>query len=337
MFINREINYSIEYDYNEYHIIETYDKDRDYYLFNISKDNNQYDFDISHKYSRKRKLIKNINSFDRDDYKCLSINVYNIDSNTICNKDNDYYDNNITIDNPESVIKEENNYTIYNDSFNYLVWTGYGLKDIYNNKEYNVLKDESYTNDLVYQFKDYIIFADYDQKREFNKFYIYDNLKKDIYSWDIKMNISLDSYFLGYIGDDIYLFDVSNQREFRINIKKKKIKIINSGEMVLFYDNGKQNININKLIYNKVLFSYDTLYNFSVLNNKLYYNYYQSDKKIRVSDKEISNIIYSNNDQVYYMSSNTLYSYKVGEGEKKLAQSFEWNFDYLNKIFVFRR
>ena len=337
MFINREVNYSTEYDYEEYHVIESYDKDRDMYLFNISKDSFKYDFDITHKYTKKRKIINSINSFDRDDYKCISINVFNEDSPTICNKDNDYYDNDITLNKEDNLIKEERNVSIYNDSFDYLIWNGYGYTSLIDNKDYNVLSNESYTNELVYQFKNYIIFADYDQKREFNKFYIYDNNKKTISSWDLKFDISFDSYFLGYIDDDIYLFDVSNQREFRINIEKKRIKKINKGDMVLFYENGRTNININNLIYNQAEFIYDSIYSYYKLNDTLYYKFYKSDKGIRVSDLKIDNILYSNNDIVYYMSGNTLYSYKIHEGEKKLAQSFEWNFDYINKIFVFRR
>ena len=337
IFIHRSVNYTLEYDYNDYHIVESFDKDRNMYLFNIKYQDNSYDFDLSHKYSSKRKIINNIDSFDRDDYKCISINVFDINSSTVCNKDNDYYDNEITIKNDNKLIKDVNNVSIYDDGFNYLIWTGYGFKDLLNEKEYNVLSNESYTNDLVYQFKDYIIFADYDQKREFNKFYIYDNKKKEITSWELKFSISFDSYFMGYINDDVYLFDVSNQREFRINIEKKRIKKINKNDMALYYNCGKQDINVNKLIYNKMLFEYDTVYNFNTLNNKLFYNYYKSDKNIRVSDLDISKIIYSNNDQVYYMSDNSLYSYKIGEGERKLAESFEWNFDFINKIYVFRR
>jgi hypothetical protein len=107
--------------------------------------------------------------------------------------------------------------------------------------------------------------------------------------------------------------------------------------MSVFYDNGKTNINTNKLIYNQLLFKYDTLYNIFKFDDKLYYKCFNSNKYIRLSDLKIDNILYTNNDQAYYMSGNSLYSYKIGEGEQKLAESFEWNFDYLNKIYVFKR
>jgi hypothetical protein len=337
MFINRETNYSLEYDFNEFHIKEIYDKDRDLYTFNINTDNYNYDININHKYTNKRRIVNNISSFDRDGYKCISINVYDIDSNVICNKDNDYYDNTITIKNDNNKLYEKNNISVYSDNYDYLIWNGYGFTNINNDKTYNVLSNESYTNSLAYQFKDYILFADYDQKHEFNKFYIYNNKKKEISSWQLPFYISFDSYFLGYIGNDIYLFDVSNERELRLNIEKKKIKKVNKNGMSVFYDNGKTNINTNKLIYNQLLFKYDTLYNIFKFDDKLYYKCFNSNKYIRLSDLKVDNILYTNNDQVYYMSGNSLYSYKIGEGEQKLAESFEWNFDYLNKIYVFKR
>ena len=335
LFANKKVNYSVEYDMNGYHIKESFYKDDNMYTFNISKDNYSYDIAVDHKYSTKRKLIQEITTDVKDKYECISIRVYDKQSNTICSDGNNYYDNKLINNNDKD--KSDDNFKIYNDNYDYLVWNGYGYTNKNDNKDYNFLSKESYSNNLAYRFNNYIITPDYDQNRMFNKFYIYDHDKKSISEWKINTYISFDSYFLGNIGDDLYLFDVENKIEYRMNIKKKKIKIATKKEMVIFYDKGKTTINKNKLIYNKKLFNYDNLYNFYVFDNVLYYKYYKSDKAIRLSNLNIKDIIYSDNESVYYLCDTSLYVYNINSGESKLAHSFEWNFDYQNKIYVFLR
>jgi hypothetical protein len=336
IFLNREVTYTVEYDVNEYHIKETYTKGSSLYSFNVTTDNHEYDYAINHKYSRKRKLVSDINSFDRDDYKCVGIKAYGIESNVICNKDNDYYDNIIlNVDDGKPAIT--NGFAVYNDEYDFIVWNGYGFTNKRDNTTYNFLSDESYTNNLSYQFGDYIIVADYDQKREFSKFYIYNHKTNKVDEWNIKTTISFDSYFMGNIGDDLYLFDVSTKTQYRMNIAKKKIKVSSKNGEAVFFDKIKSNINVNKLYYNKILFKYDKLYNFLVFDNKLYYNYYNSNKDIRVSDLDIKDIVTYGDDSVFFISGTKLYRFNTKEGIKLLADSFEWNFDYKNKIYVYPR
>ncbi|MBR6073350.1 MAG: hypothetical protein IKP76_03410 [Bacilli bacterium] len=335
-FFNKEVEYKLEYDLNEYHVIESYYKDDNMYTFNVSKDDYTYDYAINHKYSRKRKLITEfITDATNDDYKCLAIKVGNITTNSICSNGKDYYDHNLIESDDNN--KSDEQFKIYNYDYSYLVWNGYGYTDKNNNKDYNFLSKESYSNDLAYQFNEYIITPNYDQEHSFNKMYIYNNDKHTIEEWRLNVDISYDSYFLGNIGEDLYLFDVSNKVEYRMNIKRKKIKVATSKEMVIFYDKKRTTINKNKLIYNKILFSYDNLYNYLVFNNKIYYRYYKSDKYVRISNHDIKDIIYKSNDDVYYISGTSLYNYNPSKGETKIAESFEWNFNYMNKIFVFSR
>ena len=336
VFFNREVTYSIEYDKDEYHIKESYEKGSNTYSFSVTTENHSYDFAINHKYSRKRKIVNEINSFDRDEYKCVSIKAYDISTNIICNKDNDYYDN-LIINKDEGNTSISNNFTLYNDNYDYLVWNGYGFTNKRDGSTYNFLTNESYTNVLSYQFGDYIIVADYDQKREFDKFYIYNNKTKKVDSWNIKTTISYDSYFMGNIGDDLYLFDVTSKIQYRLNIAKKKIKVSSKKGEAVYFDKNKSNINVNKLYYNKMLFNYNKLYNYIVFDNKLYYTYYNSDKYIRVSDLDLKDIVTYEGNNVYFISGTKLYKFDITDGLHLLADSFEWNFDYQNKIYVYSR
>ena len=335
IFINREMNYSIEYDLDNFHVKETYNKDDDMYVFNLYNENNTYDISVDHKYTRKRKLISYIDTIENGDYNCISIKVYDTSSNFICNKDNDYYDNNITNNKEYNVKQEHNNIKLYNLDHDYLIWNGYGFDDIKNNKEYKFLSNESYTNELAYKFNNYIIVADYDQKHTFNKFYIYDNNKHTIIDWNIPYDISFDSYFMGYIGDDLYLFDTSSKLQYRMNISKKKIKVVSKNEMAVFFDGKREDISINKLVYNMLLFKYINQYNFIEEASRLYYKYHNSNKNIRISDLEIKAILHSDKENVYYLSGTSVYGYNIHKGEEKLLECFEWNFNYNNQIYVF--
>ena len=337
IFFNREVEYSVEYDYNEYHVKESYNKNDDMYSFNIVNGDYSYDISVQHKYTHKRKLINDVQAFDRDDYKCISIKVYDQYSNTICNKDIDYYDNKITNDIDYGNPTTYGDFSVYNDNYDYLVWDGYGFTNRRDNSKYDFLSNESYTNDLSYQFGDYIIVADYDQKREFNKLYIYNHKKNEVTSWDIKTSISFDSYFMGNIGDDLYLFDCESKIQYRMNIAKKKIKVSSKGGKAVFYDNGKTSININELYYNKKLFNNDKEINYLLFDNKLYYRYYKSDKYIRVSDLDVKDIVTRDGNNVYVLSGTKLYKYDNSDGIHLLANYFEWNFNYRNKIYVYSR
>ena len=331
---NKEVNYKLEYDMNDYHVTETYYKDDNMYTFNMTKGDYSYDFSVNHKYTSKRKIINSINTFNKDNYECVSIKVFGNDTNTICHNGENYYD---FLLRDEEENKSDDTFTVYNDQYDYLVWNGYGYTNKRTNENYNFLNKESYTNSLAYQFNEYIITPNYDQQRTFNKIYIYNNKKHTIDTWNLNVDISYDSYFLGNIGEDLYLFDVTNKIEYRMNIKRKKIKIATRKEMVIYYDGKKTTINKNKLIYNKILFKYDNIYNFNLFDNTLYYRYYKSDKDIRISNLKVKDIIHKDNENVYYLSDTTLYVYNIKNGEFKLAKSFEWNFDYLNKIYVFKR
>lgn len=336
LFFNREVSYTVEYDYNEYHVKESYEKGSNIYAFNITTDNHSYDFAINHKYSRKRKIISDISSFDRDDYKCVSIKSYDITTNTICNKDKDYYDN-IIINKDDGKTQINQDFTLYNDNYDYMVWNGYGFTNKRDNSNYNFLSNESYSNDLSYQFGDYIIVADYDQKREFDKFYIYNHKTNKVDTWNIKTTISFDSYFMGNIGDDLYLFDVSSKTQYRMNIAKKKIKVSSKNGSAVYFDKVKSNININKLYINKLLFKYDKLYNYFIFDDKLNYTVYHSDKYVRVSDLDIKTIATYDDNSVYYISGTKLYKFDINDGQHLLADYFEFNFNYQNKIYVFSR
>lgn len=338
IFSNRVKNYEINYEKSGFNIKESFKKSEKKYYFELSSKDEIYNFVINKKYSKKREIIEKIDLQEKDEVKCVNITVNNQETPYICNKNGlliDAYLGGIKENQDDKKIKEVNKISIYKDG-NYYLWNGYGLTNIIDNNDFNFLKKESYDNNLSYQFKEYLIIADYDSSREFSKFYIFNSKTNKISEFEFEYKISFSSYFMGDVDNAIYLFDKKNKVQYKINIgNKQKIEIVSNNEYANFYSDGWDTISLNKLVYNDLYFNKSNLVNYSLDNNKLYFNYINSKQKILLDEEEVSGIIRASGDDVYYLKKDTLYKYNYLNGKSKVMSYFEWNFSYNNKIFIF--
>lgn len=332
-FKNKPINYDIEYNYNDYKINEKYNKQNDYYSFKLIKNEYVFYFVLNHKYTTKRNLIKNINEETNEDTLCISINTKVGDTETICRNKKEYSLKTITNETNDVQTKFED-VSLYDNNYKYYEWNGYGLTDVNTKKTYNVLKKESYDNLLSYSYKDYIIFANYDEKNEFKLFYIFNAKTKKYQKLKLKTPISYDSYFQGIYNNEIYLFDRNKSTQYAINPKKKTINKTNTSEGAIYFDGTKTEKPINQFKYNELIFKGNNRINYVIDNNSLYYYYYDSDLKIKVIDN-VQTIINYNDESVYYLSNGIVYELKSLKNINKLAESMEWQFHYSSQIYVF--
>ena len=139
---------------------------------------------------------------------------------------------------------------------------------------------------------------------------------------------------MGNVENKVYLFDRKNMVQYKIDIIDKEIEICSDGDGALFYDNEWVNKPIKELKYKDYFMNNDNLYRFMIRDNKLYLNI-DNTNDILVSNKQIKDILYVNEDTVYYLVDQTVYSYNLKTGEVPLIKDFEWNFSYKNKIFIF--
>ena len=340
LIINKPKDYSVEYTYEDYNILEKYNNEEHIYSFMVTKDDNKFYYALSGKYSKKRKLVDKfdlkINS-DLDDLTiCGTLTVNGEDLPTQCYKDNIYIDYSLLGNKKEpKVIKTEKQIDIYDLDTNYYVWNNKGITLVNDGNNYNFLNKESYTNVLSYKLDNYILFADYDSQRTFNKFYIYDNETKKVTEWKLKQEIYLDSYFLGDFDGFIYLFDRKEKTEYKLNIKKKKITVVSNKDGGIVYKNGWEDVPLEKLVYNNYSFEDNKLYNYSIEDNQLFLTLFGSSYKIKVFEGDVSSILEVKDDKVYFLSGEYLYSFDLKEGNVLLLKCFEWNFSHENKLFIF--
>lgn len=337
-FINKPKNYNTEYTINDYKIVESYNKEKKYYNYTLTKEDMTFNFVSQISYSSKRKLIKNIEEVKNDETLCVRPVSENDSFEFICYKNGEYVDKYLAGVENVSEQKKMNriaNIDIYDDEHEFVIWNNKGYTSLLDNKKYEFLNKESYDNLLTYQMGKYLVVADYDQTRLFNKFYIYNNETKEVDSWELETDISFDSYFMGDIDEKIYLFDQKNKVQYSLDIEKKKIKITSDKEGAIYFDKELGHKSLDSLAYNQVLFKKENKYNFILKDEKLYLRLYNNEQEIRISDKNIDHIVYTTDEEVYYLVDEKLYSYRIGKGEKLLLVNFEWNFTYLNKIFIF--
>lgn len=342
-------SYSLEYNIDDFDISENFDEKSNFYYYEIKDDNIKYSFIDQKEYQKEKRLIKGINKYNYEGYQCLTIESSIISSIPLCSYKEEQISFNIVpqelqekVNNKIPEINYKNtkyeNYTIYTDNNKILIWSYKGFNYI-NNDDVKFIKlfdKDVYDIPLATKINNYIVIPDYTQLYNFNRVYLINlnNGKTDI--WELDKEISYDSYVLGINDKSIFIIDKKSSIEYELVPHRKKMRIVASGDGVgVIYDNGeKKSITLNKLVTKEQTFIYKNLYHYSLKDNTLYLSYLDKDNRIKVSNNEVKEIVYVNNDNVYYLVEDTLYKYNILEGEIKLVTYREWNFNYKNLIFI---
>ena len=342
-------SYSVEYNIFEYDISENYDKEKELYYFEITKNKLTYSFIYEKEYLKEKKIIKDIKEYSEDNYTCLTIHGSLINTYPVCSYKNNIIDYHLVPDNlkekisdyikiPASIEKTEKHYEIYNTEDKILVWSYKGFNYIKDGSSnlIELFKNDIYEIPLSTKINNYLFIPDYEQKYNFNKAYVMDLDTLEVEEWKLKYEISFDSYVLGTNDKSIFIIDKKNKIEYELVPSKQKMRILaKSHNQGTVYNKGNiQKEPMTKLVTKEYSFTYDKNYNFTLKDKTIYLNYLDSPIKTKISDKEITEIIYSNQDTVFYLVEDTLYRYNLKYGETKIMKYSEWSINYKNLIFI---
>lgn len=334
-------SYEVKYKISKIDVFENYNEEISTYYFKFSYKNKDFEFVTQDEYTSKRKLINEIKIKEKDNILCITPKSNEITTYPLCYKENvqidynltglDFKDFNKNIKLTEIKYKDINvNY--FNDK-TYLIWDYNGF--IYlNNKEkkkIEFLNKDIYNLDLVAMVNNYLLIPDYDQEHKFNKIYVIDINKGKIKEWELENEIYFDSYILGTYDKSVFLFDKKNEVEYEIRPDKQKMRKIKYKTLV----NEKWQSTTLAKLKNQVKFTKEHVYNFEVINNKLYLSYINGNNKELISNQKIKDIVFVNNNSVYYLVEDKLYMYNKERGEVLLMNYFEWNFNYQNMIYIY--
>ena len=337
--ISKPYNYTKTYKVNKYEVQESYDKKKGYYTFLIKDKNITYAYLIKNKYTRRRELIDNIEEYQNEEETCI-IPSSKLIFNPLCSKDGNVYAynlSNLKIENLKEEKIKSLNQKYENIDINYLNNKNYALFNyrgfIYlNNNQKNILNlfnNDLYNIDLLYQMAEYLIIPNYNEKYYFSTIYVIDlktGTKEEI---KLDTKIAFDSLFLGDYKNKIYLLDKKEEKEYRLDLKKKKLEEID----YLILENNKlvkkdykeivnKNLNFINKDYPEYIIKDDNLY--KVIANNL----------IKLSSSKVTKIIKVEDDKIYYLQENNLMMHD-GIKEILLLSNFEWNFNNSNMIFIY--
>lgn len=273
LFNKLKVHHLVKYTINKnMSIEEEYIKDKklDYYLFTVSIDNKTFIFDTNNKFNKKKKVLKDIKVYEKDDLVCIypilidktyldiecSIDnklysyesvkdKYNLDE-LISNNSN--YDENKYKNNTSNITKEKD-ITVYKDNIydneDIIVYNYKNLIKVKNNSNSNITFSsfDVYKNTLGTLVNNYYLIPKYTSKAEIDTYYLIDIVKGKKEEIKLKDKLSTNVYINGIVDDKLYIFDKSNIIQYEINPKNKKIKKVGDKDSIKYYNGSWVNYN----------------------------------------------------------------------------------------------
>ena len=331
-------SYSLEYNIDDYKVNENYDSAKELYYYEITYDNVKYNFIYNSKYLKEKKLIKDISSKEENDLTCLYIDSELIQTNPLCNIDNEivYYQINRVEEEKEP--KTINNYKVYEDMDNIYLWTYKNISYIKNDElnNINLFKKDIYDIPLATRINEYLLIPDYEQSYSFNKIYIINLNNNKVDTWKLDYDIAFDSSILGINDKSLFIIDKKNNIEYELVPHKQKMRIVGtSSKQGIIYEYGEdKKVSVKEIINSNKTFKYTTNYHYVVEEDGLYLTYLDSNIKTKISNQNITSIISIKDDEIYYLVKDTLYSFNLKDGIKKIIEYSDWEFNNDNLIFI---
>lgn len=375
---NKQIikNYKILYKINNYEITEETNYNNEYY-YNLEIKKNKITYRITvTKNIYKKKIVKDILEYKEDSLSCIKISFTDtlIDDVIKCNIDEQnmsYYSIYNQYPSLDKYVKNEwnfefNNQITPNKKDNLLIYENNFLLDetivVYDYRGINIInkdkisyielsKKDVYKNELAFILNDYYISPIIDNDYNFNELYIINlkTSKKKIKK--LNTNISLSSYLQGINNDFMYLFDVDNKVQYKIN-QNEVTEVGNKKINAVYFDETLKRENIYNFVSNKLnIFNEEINYTYqnNILNHngKLYkiekeeniytiYRYYDENiKTILFKIDDIKEVQFSG-DTIYFISNDKIKKYNDTIGVVDLMQNSEFLFNYRNIFLLYK-
>ena len=284
-FINKhEIQYILSQGSNTYTVKENFEKikKKHYYYFEVlDKSKNKFVFYYNEDYKKKKKVLEQVEIYKENDVYCMAPIFKNHRlGGIVCRRNNelvsyDYlrreglvissFEENLqkkgyTLD-YNDVVSKNDKITVYQHfpkNYSLALWNYRGLHIVTQDhiKSLDILDDDHYENTLGILVGKYYVVADTDQNFEYDRLYIVDVLNESKDFVDLDVHISKDSYFMGVVGDDIYILDRDQKKQYTFNIKTRKLNEIgNKDANASVYSQGKfQEENIYTVSSSKKMF-----------------------------------------------------------------------------------
>ena len=270
-----KIHYTISLDNVTYKITENYTKheknNRDSYYFDIKLNDEHFIFQTYESFRQQQHLIQTIYEYHDEQVKCILpiLKDNKIVTDMICKEQDDQvyyhqikgkyekldayvselkllqkvYQNHSKKENTVKTgtskiythtLPEDKRVAISN-------YRGVAMVDATGKIEkQDVFQGDVYDQKIKAMIGNYYLVADYEQPFEIDRFYLVDLVKNKEEVVESKYMISKDSYIQGIVGNSVYLYDRSNQKQYEINVEDKTVyEIGNANLKIQYYDGSK--------------------------------------------------------------------------------------------------
>ena len=371
-----EITYSIINGDTTYIVNETYYKniDEDYYYLEVEKDKDSYLFSVKNDYNKRKNIVKTVNEYKKDDVTCMTLLFVNNEySDAICLKDKKLYSyyslrNDYKIEKIEEHLKkytEDKETEIYdeldvninfiedNEILIYHLPKEIVLFDSSKSHPFSFSSKDNYKNKYGILVNNYYVIPRLDDSTEIEAYLVYDLKNRKLDSIPATTHISINSYYNGIYNNELYITDISNLRQYRIDPAAKTLKLIaNTDEEAYVYENGKESrVNIYDIISKEKKFiNENDSYN-AIKYDKIFYSagyaiYVKDGVFYKVYEKYLDRPIYlfkANNplnivvrgNNIYYIEYNKLKKYNE-KGINTLLKYDELinNYDNIFDVYI---
>lgn len=235
------------------------------------------------------------------------------------------------------------------------MWNYRGITIINNKNSYTneIFDFDRYENTLGITVDKYYVVPNYINNNlfEIDGFHIINlkNNEKDLVKLDFIM--SDKSYINGIINNKLYIFDKNNMKQIEIDVNKKEINVISNNNVAKYYDNSWIDRNVYDFKNSEIKFNYINKEDVKEYNLN---NVYQSSDSYFVYENNTMYQIYKNNlnkkivlfygkdlkdikvidNNIYYVSDNSLYRYNDKYSIKKLLTNNELKYNYKNIVNI---
>lgn len=299
---NHDIEYKLDTSNGSVSIREilTASSDENSYYFGIDFNNQTIPFKVYNVYDKRRKMVKEVQTFVGDTYTCAYIkldnNVIPSDMKCVSNGISYLYTSIKGIDNKldqavsssnynqskfvsdETVSADKDNIKYYKNNYisnQNILLDGYKGVYLFGDKvtSYSRLitlyDTDVYSKVIETSSGKYYLVADYASSHEFSNFIVINIENGDSYTITSDYDISFDSFVEGTVDNMTYVLDTENKKQYEIDIKGKSIKLVGNEEHgAQIYSDGNWSVkNINEAIDNKITFGTNAVSN---VNNITY-------------------------------------------------------------------
>lgn len=359
--------HKVTYTVGNFEIKETLKAKENEYFFILESEKEKISFKINHSYNKSEKVIKKIYHKKIEGYDCYLPIFKNkkILTDIMCKKDDIvYYEaalNNQNIleyfkqfkydktkyEDKASKITVSSSVDLYKDNISkndYIALENYKGLTLFNGKHSTVkiFENDIYKKPISLFTDKYYLVADYNEEYSFKNFYVVNIIngeKKSIRSYD---EISFDSYIMGTVKNDVYLFDKENQIEYKISLKNETVEQIGNKDNIKYYNGSWTAISLNEALNEKKFKTSESIEDFDKtdkIDNTYYlykkdgneYKVYKMDQRDKTqkiylfNTTDLNNIIYLKGKIIY--RNNTEFYYFTSFGKRLILKDTELEFN----------